>query len=104
MRFPLLAQVLTQANERYQIRAAWQPLLNGLHLWQVWDLDLPLAAWREDIVQWLYVDLPVAGPGQSLVLPEPAMRNSARRTQLWLPSPAQIHIPLLCARPEWKEQ
>jgi hypothetical protein len=48
---PLLAQVLAQASDQHQIGAAWQPMLGGLYLWQVWNLDLPLAAWREEVVR-----------------------------------------------------
>jgi hypothetical protein len=100
---PLLAQGAAQASERYAIGSAWQPLLDGLRLWQIWDLDLPLAAWRENIVQWIYVDGPAVGPAQSLVLPEHYTELCAAH-KLWLPSPAQLNIPLRCARPEWEEQ
>src|SRR5262249_49759026 len=66
---PLVEQVLGQAREGYAIRTPWQPLLSGLELWQVWHLALPLSTWREAVVQWLYVDLPNASPGQAFVLP-----------------------------------
>jgi hypothetical protein len=42
---PLLEQVLAETSERHAVGASWRPLLDGLRLWQVWDLDLPLAAW-----------------------------------------------------------
>ena len=57
---PLLERVLTQASEQNQIRAAWQPLLNGLRLWQVWDLPLPLATWRAEVVQGVYSEAAAA--------------------------------------------
>jgi hypothetical protein len=96
---PLLEQVLAQASKHHAIGAAWQPLLDGLRLWQVWDLELPLAAWREDIVKWLYVDLPTSIPGQPVVLPERYTALCAAH-RLWLASPVQLHIPLLCAERE----
>ena len=72
-------------------------MLNGLRLWQMWDMDLPLAAWRKDVVQWLYVDLlSVAGVRQPPMLPDQYETLCAAH-KLWLPSPAQINIPLLCA-------
>jgi hypothetical protein len=100
---PLVAQVVAQASAQDQTKLAWQPLLDGLSLWQVWDLDLPLAAWRVEVVQWLYRDLPATLAGQSSVLPDryPAFCVTH---QLWMPSPLQLHIPLQCARPEWEEQ
>jgi hypothetical protein len=100
---PLIEQVLAQARELHAIGSVWLPLLDGLRLWQVWDLDLPLAAWREDIVQWLYVDLPALEPGQSYVLPERYAALCAAH-KLWLPDPFQLNIPLLCGRPTWEAQ
>jgi hypothetical protein len=98
---PLLAQVLAQARERYAIGQPWQSLLDGLGLWQVWDLDLPLASWREEVVKWIYVDWPATRPGQSVVLPA-HHRELCAVHRLWLRSPTQIGIPLLCADPDWE--
>jgi hypothetical protein len=99
----LSRHVLAQASEHHAIGAAWQPMVKGLRLWQVWDLDLPLAAWREEVVQWVYVEGPAVGPGQSFVLPNgyPALCAAHK---LWLPSPAELNLPLICGRPEWEEQ
>jgi hypothetical protein len=100
---PLIEQVLAQAREHHAIGSVWLPLLDGLRLWQVWDLDLPLAAWREEIVQWLYVDLPALEPGQVSVQPERYGALCAAH-KLWLPVPFQLNIPLLCGRPAWEAQ
>jgi hypothetical protein len=100
---PLLEFVLAQAKEQYALHAPWQPMLSGLRLWQVWDLELPLSGWRYDIVQWLYVDLPAVAPGQSVVLPEHYTALCATH-KLWLASPVQLNLPLVCARPEWEAQ
>ncbi|MCB0187746.1 MAG: hypothetical protein KDE31_25940, partial [Caldilineaceae bacterium] len=67
---PLVAYGLAQAREQHQIGPAWQPLLDGLYLWQVWDLDLPLATWRETVVKWQYGDLLSTRPGDALPLPQ----------------------------------
>jgi hypothetical protein len=99
---PLLERVLAQASEQYAIRAPWQPLLDGLRLWQVWDLDLPLAAWQEEVVTWVYADLPTTRPGQTVVLPARYKALCAAH-HLWLPSPVQIEIPLLCAKLAWED-
>lgn len=92
---PLLAAVLTRARQQYAIGSAQQPLLNGLRLWQLWDLDLPLAVWREEVVQWLYLDPTVAIPGRPVVLPE-RYAELCSAHKLWLPSPAELNIPLVC--------
>jgi hypothetical protein len=92
---PLLAHVLAQASERYAIGQPWQSLLDGLGLWQLWDLDLPLASWRQEVVQWIYVDWPANRPRQSIVLPD-HHRELCAVHLLWLLSPTQIGIPWLC--------
>jgi hypothetical protein len=92
---PLLSHVLAQASEQYQIDSAWQPLVSGLYLWQAWDLDLPLAAWREEVVTWLYADEPAIPPGHPVVLPERYTALCAAHT-LWMQHPIQIEIPLWC--------
>jgi hypothetical protein len=99
---PLLAQVLTQASERYQSRTSWRPLLDGLRLWQVWDLDLPLAVWRKEVVTWLYGGLPATHPGQAVVLPERYTALCAAH-KLWMTSPVQLNIPLMCAERVWED-
>jgi hypothetical protein len=69
----------------------------------VWDLDLPLAVWREDVVTWLSVGLPATRPGQAVVLPERYTALCAAH-RLWMVSPVQLHIPLLCVeleRTDW---
>lgn len=99
---PLLGYGLAEAREQYQIRPAWQPLMDGLYLWQVWDLDLPLATWRETVVPWQYRDLPFTQPAAALPLPERYQELCAVH-QLWLQSPKQIHIPLVCAGQDGEE-
>jgi hypothetical protein len=92
---PLFEHVLAQAHKRHPIPTTWLPLKSALRLWQLWDLDLPLAAWREDVVKWIYSDLPAGPPGQLGVLP-PRYRELCAAHTLWLLSPLQIHVPLYC--------
>jgi hypothetical protein len=91
----LPAYVLSQARERYQIGSPWQPMLDGLSLWQVWDTDLPLALWREEIVRWLYFDRAGAGSAQAVVLPKQYEALCASHA-LWMEAPTMLGIPLLC--------
>lgn len=100
---PLLGYGLAQARAQHQIGPAWQPLLDGLYLWQVWDLDLPLATWRETVVTWQYRDLPTAQPGEALSLPQ-RYQELCTAHKLWLRSPMQLHIPLVCAGQDSEEQ
>ncbi|MEZ4663876.1 MAG: hypothetical protein R2911_40605 [Caldilineaceae bacterium] len=99
---PLITHGLAQARQLYRIDAAWQPLMDGLYLWQVWDGDLPLSAWREAIVQWQYSELPTAKAAQTLPLPQ-RYQELCTAHKLWLHSPAQIYIPLVCAGAEREE-
>lgn len=92
---PLLAAVLTRASQQYGIQESRQTILSGLRLWHVWEMDLPLAAWREEIVQWLYADLTVATPERLVVLPQHYI-DLCLAHKLWLWAPAQLGIPLAC--------
>jgi hypothetical protein len=99
---PLIEQMLAQASEHHAVGERWQPMLNGLHLWQVWDMDLPLAVWREDVVTSVYTGLPATRPGQAVVLPERYTALCAAH-KLWMPSSMQMNIPLLCAELAWED-
>jgi hypothetical protein len=92
----LLEHVLAQASEQYAVEESWQLMLDGLRLWQLWDLDLPLSVWREDIVQWMYMDLPAIPPEQPLVLPS-RYRDLCAAHKLWMSSLVQLYIPSRCA-------
>jgi len=98
---PLLALVLSQASERYQISPAWQPMVSGLYLWQMWDIALPLSVWREEVVKWLYLDQPHPPHGQAIVLPKRYTALCAAH-QLWMSSPMQINIPFVCQEGDWE--
>ncbi|MFZ4657550.1 MAG: hypothetical protein ACOYNY_11090 [Caldilineaceae bacterium] len=98
----LIEQVLTQASEQEAVGDLWRPLLNGLRLWQMWELDLPLAVWREAVVTWVYNDLPASRPGQTVVLPARYTALCAAH-KLWLLSPTELKIPLLCGELAWED-
>lgn len=92
---PLLDNVIAQAYTRYQWVAPWQPMVLGLRLWQLWDFDLPLAAWQTRVVPWLYADSLRNDAAQPLMLPA-GYADLCATHALWLTSPLQIGIPLLC--------
>lgn len=98
---PLLAAILAQASEHHALGSYWQPLVDGLRLWQVWEMNLPLASGREDVVTWLYRDLPAPRPGPPLMMPG-RYRELCATYKLWLSSPLLINIPLVCAEPKWE--
>lgn len=99
---PLIEQVLAQASEQHAVAESWRPLLNGLRLWQVWNLEMPLAVWREEVVTWIYGGLPASRPGQAVVLPARYTALCAAH-KLWLPSPTEIKIPLVCGKLAWED-
>lgn len=92
---PLLNHLIGQTIQHYQLDSSWQPLLYGLRLWQLWESDLPLAAWRPTVVRWIYHDLPLADQQHTSVLPTQYTELCAAHT-LWMPAPVQIQIPLWC--------
>jgi hypothetical protein len=91
----LLERVLTDAAGRHALGSSWWALLRGLRLWQVWDLNLPLAVWRKELMQWIYADMPANNQMDLRVLPENYLALCATH-KLWMPSPTQLDIPLLC--------
>jgi hypothetical protein len=97
---PLLEQALAQAR----VLPRWNPLLDGLRLWQLWDLALPLATWQDEVIHWVFVDVASADNESFGVLPE-HYSDLCILYQLWLGSPAQLQIPLLCGsvgQSEWE--
>lgn len=99
----MIEHVLAQANKHHAMGPFGQSMLNGLRLWQVWDLDLPLATWRTDVVKWIYVSLPSTRFGQASVLPDHHTTLCIAH-KLWMSSPMQLNIPLMCGRPELEKQ
>jgi hypothetical protein len=84
------------ANESKYVR--WlraRKLLEGVRLWQLWQGDLPLAAWREPVVQWVYSDARHWLPAPSEVAPSFRAELCAIH-RLWLPTPLVIDLPLSC--------
>jgi hypothetical protein len=93
---PLLDAVVAQASRRHSPDTRWRPLLDALHLWEIWHMDLPLAVWQDEVVQWTYGDMSSTAPGKSFALPERYHELCAAH-KLWLLYPAQIGIPLTCS-------
>lgn len=91
----LVTYVLDRVDEYYALPPPWQPLENGLRLWQLWALDLPLAAWRAEIVQWLYITIPATDANQRIDAP-PHAEALCRTHQLWMANPWQLYIPVWC--------
>jgi hypothetical protein len=106
---PMFAHLLPEVIDYHQIGMGWQPMVSSLELWQLWDLDLPLSNWRDEVVQWVYVDLPAAKLGETIPLPGRYTALCAAH-KLWMRSPLQIHVPLLCVQlgheeeyyPQWE--
>jgi hypothetical protein len=88
----VLSYLLQRAGAYHTIRPNWQPVVSALYLWQLWELDLPLSLWQEDVVQWVYAAPCTCNP---TVVPERYAALCAAH-KLWMPSPVHIHIPLAC--------
>jgi hypothetical protein len=57
----ILNELTVQAAQQYTPGLRWRPLLDGLHLWQLWTLALPAAAWQEPVASWAAGDPQRAG-------------------------------------------
>jgi hypothetical protein len=75
----------------------WQ-LLGSLRLHLLWATGLPLAAWREPVVQWVYSD--VHNPQDRGAVVPAFLPALCAQHQLWLTSPLAVQIPLLCDTPD----
>jgi hypothetical protein len=81
--------------EEHTIPPRWRPLLRGLRLWQMWDLDMPLARWRQDIVKALYTDTPTDMLRHQDVQSDSYAEFCAMH-RLWMLSPEMVGIPFKC--------
>jgi hypothetical protein len=93
---PLIEYMEGRVVEEHSIPLRWWPLLRGLYLWQLWDLDIPLAQWRQELVKWLYIDLPLATTERQSVLPA-RYTDLCAMHRLWMLSPTMVGIPLECS-------
>lgn len=91
----LVDHVMAEAMARYGIGTARDPLLDGIRLWQLWDLALPLADKETVLVRWIFQDLPQIQPAEPVPLPADYDEFCTHYT-LWMVHPAQLRIPLLC--------
>lgn len=96
---PLVTHVVSEVSRNYG--SGWQMLeetnmFRALTLWQLWDLVLPLAAWRETVVQWRLHALPSLDASQAPALP-PLYHELCAMHHLWLSSPQEIGVPLICS-------
>lgn len=106
--FALITSEFDQLSRQHALPPSWQPILSGLYVWQLWDADLPLAVWQEEIVQWFYRDRSMSGDE----LPNEQLKHYpalCATYQLWRQTPLPSYIPLPCyeqegegiVRPAW---
>lgn len=84
----LLDDLTAQTKTRYAVPSHWQPVLDGLFIWQLWQSDLPLAAWREPLVDLIYTADPYVPPAYIPTL--------CTQFHIWMAVPLEIGIPLTC--------
>jgi hypothetical protein len=93
----LLEDFSAQAITDHDLPGHWQPLLNGIRLWLLWEQELPLAAWREPVVQWVLGGGQAAGSAVITGAPDFTSELCAQHL-LWLFSPLEVGIPIACWR------
>lgn len=87
----MLDHTLAQAQIHYGVKWQWLVLYNGLYLWQLWELDLPLTQWQDNILAWHFRNEADAAKA----LPEQYDKLCAAHA-LWMVSPVAVHIPHMC--------
>jgi hypothetical protein len=70
-------------------------LLEGVQLWQLWQGELPLASWREPVVQWVFSDARPSVPAPGEVAPAFRAELCAMH-RLWMATPFELDLPLTC--------
>lgn len=93
---PLVEYMGTRVIEDNSIPPRWQRLQLSLQLQQLWNSETPVARWRQNLVKWLYIELPTAPAEQEPVLPEGYSRLCTM-LRSWMFSPSIIGIPLTCS-------
>lgn len=72
----------------------WQPLADAIGLWQLWQLDLPLAGWQEPLVRRIY-----AGDQEVSVEVGDLATDLCAAHRVWLEEPATLRLPVACQPP-----
>jgi hypothetical protein len=99
----VLEEALAQAIQYHEIPTQWQPLLSGVRLRELWEMELPLSIWRDDVITWLYRSGPAAIDRKLSVLPKHYEELCVMHRQ-WMLAPSHLQIPLRCNdldRREW---
>jgi hypothetical protein len=86
----LFDKVADSARDAYKLSPQWLPLRNGLRLWFIWEQKLPLAVWRESLVQWTLGDLDKAAQVPVIA------HDLCVHHQLWMRSPLEVGVPIQC--------
>jgi hypothetical protein len=92
---PLIDYMAERAGEEYSMPFHGRPLLGSISLWQLWELEMPLAQWRQEIVRWLYDDTTTNDSEKESVLPDHYDELCAMHS-LWMLSPVLVGIPIEC--------
>jgi hypothetical protein len=93
----LFDHLAEQATERYNLSPGSLGIYGGLRLWLIWEHDLPLARWREPLVEWVFRDPQVAVGAASVAIPTFA-HDLCMAHDLWMYSPLDIEVAMWCMR------
>jgi hypothetical protein len=92
----LLMDVIDQHPYRWKMNVLyWQPVIDALHLWALWEDGGLLAAGHEDVVRWLYQNAQDAPVDSHKAVPE-GYERLCRAYRVWRLEPWQTSIPLAC--------
>ncbi len=94
LEFQLASESPLQMGDEFDMVNQRWTVVSGITLWQLWATDLPLARWREPVVQWVFRTTPLA-PDQPYVEPDFAPELCAMH-KLWMVSPIVLQLPFAC--------
>ncbi len=91
----LFDYLAVSAVEVLDLPAEWFAVSSALHLWLIWDQELPLARWRKPLVQWVFSNAQVSDLAQGRS-GELFVNDLCAYYQLWMITPADFGIPVIC--------
>ena len=91
----LVERAVRQTAERRDSQVSRHPLLDALALWQLWQLDLPLARSEDAVVSAVFggygmVDKDSQSESESL------SASICAGYGIWLADPTELHLPIAC--------
>lgn len=90
----LVKTMWARAVAQHGIKESW-PSMAAVSLWEIWAMEMSLAEWREEVMQWVYGEIVGAANDAEVELPARYDEFCAAHA-IWMTTPIVIGIPLNC--------